>query len=212
MPCQEFNKQVCLPNMKKRNYRKSKRADQQEKTRKSIVEAAVTLHETLGPANTSIKAIAEKAGVQRLTVYRYFPDEVTLFQACSGHWFNLNQPPGISQWSNISQAEERTKTALMAFYAYYSQTENMFSSVYRDLEKVKAIQEPMEQFEQYLDQIRDDLLGCWKLRGERMKQLSLTLRHGLRFSTWLSLKKESLDDRQITELIMTWLSEGPEQV
>ena len=59
--------------MKKRQYKQKARAEQAQETRQLIVEATVMLHEELGPAQTSIKAIAEQAGVQRLTVYRHFP-------------------------------------------------------------------------------------------------------------------------------------------
>ena len=47
------------------------------------------LHETLGPRATTVSAIAERSGVQRLTVYRHFPDEAAIFQACSAHWSAL---------------------------------------------------------------------------------------------------------------------------
>ena len=52
-----------------------KRAEQVDQTHQRIVEAAVHLHGTVGPAATTIAGIAEQAGVTRLTVYRHFPDE-----------------------------------------------------------------------------------------------------------------------------------------
>ena len=52
-----------------RKYEMKRRAERQEETRQRITEATVELHEALGPAKTTISAIAEKAGVQRLTVY-----------------------------------------------------------------------------------------------------------------------------------------------
>ena len=51
------------------------------------------LHQALGPAKTTISAIAERAGVQRLTVYRHFPDERALLSACSSHYVVANPPP-----------------------------------------------------------------------------------------------------------------------
>ena len=191
--------------MQKRKYTKNKRADQQEQTRERIVDAVVTLHEELGPANTSIKAVAEKAGVQRLTVYRYFPDEASLFLACTSKWFGLNPPPHLTAWENIATAAERSYAALMAFNQYYRRTATMWKGVYRDIDDVQAMQKPMAQFEAYLDQQRDDLLAAWKAKGKKKQQLSLTLRHCLRFSTWQSLKAEKLNDKQITELMISWL-------
>ena len=78
------------------------------------------LHEELGPRATTISAIAEEAGVQRLTVYRHFPDETAVFQACTAHWLGLNPPPDPSGWAAIEDPLERLKAALTAFYRYYA--------------------------------------------------------------------------------------------
>ena len=192
--------------MKKRKYNKSLRAAQQDETRERIVEATVKLHEELGPANTSIKAIAEAAGVQRLTVYRHFPDDISLFQACTSHYLGEHPPPAISDWADIEDASERSRAALLAFYRYYRRTEKMWSAAYRDVDKVEAMQGPMGQFEAYLDQVRDDLLASWSAKQNDKKTLALTLRHCLRFSTWTSLKNENLSDNKIVELVMGWVA------
>jgi len=194
-----------LLNIKERKYTKFLRAEQQDETREKIVEATVALHEELGPANTSIKAIAEKAGVQRLTVYRHFPDDVSLFQACTSHWFGLNPPPNLAEWAELEDAGERSHAALLAFYRYYRRTEKMWSAAYRDVDQLEALQGPMAQFEAYLDLVRDDLLARWKLKPGQKKSLAITLRHCLRFSTWASLKKEKLSDKKIVELVMGWV-------
>ena len=191
--------------MKKRKYTKSRRAEQQDKTRERIVEATVKLHEKLGPANTSIKAIAEEAGVQRLTVYRHFPDDISLFEACTSHWFELNPLPNMAEWAQIDDASERSHAALLVFYRYYRQTEGMWSVAYRDVEKLEALQGPMAQFEAYLDMVRDDLLARWKVKANNKKALAITLRHCLRFSTWMSLKKENLSDKKIADLVLGWI-------
>lgn len=190
--------------MNKRKYTKTRRAEQQAQTKQRIVKATVALHETLGPANTSIKAIAEKAGVQRLTVYRYFPDENSLFQACTSHWLALNPPPDIENWKNFTTIEQ-THEVLLAFFNYYRDTETMWRSAYRDIDEVAALKTVMIDFELYIDNVRNRILPPWKLRGKKKQQLSATLRHCLRFSTWSSLNNEKLNDRQITELVMRWL-------
>ena len=76
-----------------RKYELKRRAERQEQTRRRIVEATVGLHESVGPARTTVSAVAERAGVQRLTVYRHFPDERALLAACSGHWIASNPTP-----------------------------------------------------------------------------------------------------------------------
>ena len=192
--------------MKKRKYNKTIRAEKQEETREKIIEATVALHEELGPADTSIKAIAEKAGVQRLTVYRHFPDEISLFQACTSHWFGVHPPPNMADWAGFEKPGERSHTALLAFYRYYRCTEKMWRMAYRDLEKIEALHGPMCQFEAYLDQVRDDLLSSWNSKQNNKILLAITLRHCLRFSTWTSLKKESLSDKKIADLVTGWIT------
>src|ERR1700730_7869849 len=93
----------------RRVYRKRRRAEQEDETRRRITEAAVKLHGTVGPAGTPIKGIAAEAGVQRGTVYRHFPDLDSLFMACSAHWASLNPPPDPASWSAIGDPDERLR-------------------------------------------------------------------------------------------------------
>ena len=82
----------------KRPYRMQRRAELEQETRRRITESAVDLHGSLGPARTSMSAVAEHAGVRRSTLYRHFPDEQALFQACSAHWRAENPPPDLAAW------------------------------------------------------------------------------------------------------------------
>src|ERR671919_3041346 len=95
--------------MKTRAYTKRRRAESEAETRQRIAEAAMKLHGTVGPARTTISAVAEKAGVQRATVYRHFPNEEALFAACSAHWRSLYPPPDAGAWAAIADPEERLR-------------------------------------------------------------------------------------------------------
>src|ERR1041384_1123387 len=97
--------------VEKPRYEKKRRAEHEAETRRHITEAAVALHGTVGPARTSISAIAERAGVRRSTVYRHFPDEAALFAACSSHWRAANPPPDPHAWAAIDDPAKRTQTA-----------------------------------------------------------------------------------------------------
>src|SRR5947209_12561564 len=96
----------------KRQYRKRRRAELEQRTRQRITESTVELHGTLGPARTSISAVAERAGVRRSTVYRHFPDEDALFAACSSHWRADNPAPDLGRWAAIQDPDERLRSAL----------------------------------------------------------------------------------------------------
>src|SRR5688572_3264532 len=108
-----------------RKYEQRLRAERREETRQRIVEAAVALHEAVGGAGATISAIAERAGVERATVYRHFPDERSLFTACTRHYNAANPPPDPSPWHEIPAPETRLRVALAEIYAYYRRTERM---------------------------------------------------------------------------------------
>src|SRR5918995_4501325 len=98
----------------KRRYEKKARAEQEEATRQRVIEAAMALHGTVGPARTTVSAIAERAGVRRATVYRHFPDERALFMGCSGAWRERNPLPDPGSWAAIADPAARLEAALEA--------------------------------------------------------------------------------------------------
>ena len=188
--------------MKKRKYQLKRRAAKQEQTRESIVDAAIALHEELGPAATTVSALAERAGVQRLTVYKYFPSERDVLQACSSKWLGQHPPPDMTEIPE-GKPDERTRATLLALYAYYRGTQGMWASLYRDRGKVDALEEPMAAFDAYLAEMRKQALSAWAPR--RSKRLQATLSHGLQFATWRSLAETGLKDAAIAELVGEWV-------
>lgn len=187
--------------MSKRPYALKKRAENQEETRARIVAAAAALHEELGPRLTSISAIAEKAGVQRLTVYRHFPDETALFAACTGHWLERHPLPDPARWQDSASDEERVLTALTALYSYYRGTRRMWLVSHRDVEAVPAMQGPMQAV---ADWQRD--YAARLARGPyRTAAAQATLQHAVQFATWMSLDTLGLDDGEMADLVLGWL-------
>ena len=167
-----------------------RRAELEEQTRLRITESAVALHEEVGPAQTSISAIAERAGVRRSTVYRHFRDEDALFAACSSHWRAANPPPDPRSWSAIEDPAERTRAALHEVYAFYGSTEAMYVSLLRDEPLVPAVQRRLRDFYGYLGSIQDDLAAGRRLRGRRAQYVRAAIGHALAFPTWHSLTRE----------------------
>lgn len=183
-----------------RNYELKQRAERQAATRERIVAATVELHESAGPARTTISAIAERAGVQRLTVYRHFPDERTLFQACSGHWAAQNPLPDPSAWATIDDPHERLQTALTEVYAFFRTTEAMTGNLLRDLPDSPVLREVATPFVQYWDTVREQLDRGWKIRGPKRKLVRAAVGHAIAFETWRSLtRREGLDDTAAAE-------------
>src|SRR3546814_654746 len=95
--------------MAKRPYNQAKRAESRDETRLRILRATMDLHEEIGLRQTTISAIAERAGVQRLTVYRHFPDDEALITACSGHWLGLHPPPDPARWAAITDPLDQAR-------------------------------------------------------------------------------------------------------
>src|SRR3954468_23844914 len=134
----------------KRTYRKTRRAELEEQTRLRITGSAVARHQEVGPAHTSISAVADRAGVRRSTVYRHFPDDEALFTACSSHWRAANPPPDPGVWGGIEDPAERPPAALRELYAFYGRTELMYASLVRDAPLVPGIQRRLGGFYEYL--------------------------------------------------------------
>jgi AcrR family transcriptional regulator len=186
----------------KRPYRMKRRAELEASTRLRITESAVALHGTLGPARTSISAIAEHAGVRRSTVYRHFPDEVALFTACSSHWRSANPPPDLRGWRAIGDPDGRLRAALEELYDHYRRTERMRQNVLRDEASMPVIQRMLNGYRMYLAAATDVLMRGRGLRGNAAKRVRAAVGHALSFATWQSLAREQgLDDRQAADLM-----------
>jgi AcrR family transcriptional regulator len=170
-----------------RRYKLRKRADAMQATRRRITEAAVELHGSVGPARTTISAVADRAGVQRQTVYRHFPTEGELFAACSQHFYEGNPWPDPGRWRAIADPAERLTIALDELYAYYERTESMWTNVLRDETLVDSVASALTAFWAYLDEAADAVAAGWGARGGRRHVLLAAARHAVDFRTWRSL-------------------------
>ena len=193
--------------VEKRRYEKKRRAELEAETRRRITETAVELHETLGPAHTSISAIAERAGVRRSTVYRHFPDEAALFEACSSHWQATNPVPDMGAWAAVEDPGERLRTALDELYAYYRRTERMMENLLRDEVTVPVVAARLAGYHGYIAAARDLMVQGRALRGRHRDETRAAIGHALGFRTWQSLTGEQdLDDAQAVELMCRLVS------
>ncbi len=172
-----------------------------DSTRQRILDAVVRLHEEVGPATTTISAIAERADVQRLTVYRHFPDERALIHGCSAHWRERHRPPDPATWAGIEDPRERLEEALQALYAYFEGGREMLARVIQDERKVPALSEAMAPFWGYLSEIAGGLSAGWGAKGESQRLVRAAVGHTLRFETWCSLSAESLSNEEAARVM-----------
>ncbi len=189
-----------------RKYELKRRAEHQEETRQRIVEAAVELHESVGVAYTTIRAIAERAGVERATVYRHFPDERSLFTACTGHYLAANPPPDPAPLERMADPEQRLKVGLAEIYAYHRRTEEMTDKAQRDLPQFPALAEVLVPYVDHWAWIGDVLAAGWQTRKGDSKLVRAAIGHAINFKTWRSLaREEELDDAEAVKLMVTMI-------
>jgi AcrR family transcriptional regulator len=186
----------------KRAYRKRKRAELEEETRRRITKSAVELHGSVGPSRTSMSAVAERAGVRRSTLYRHFPDEAALFEACSADWNAANPPPELGGWAAIADPDERLRAALDQLYAFWRRTEPMIANLLRDEAANETVRRHFAAFRGYMDAARDLLLQGRRERGGSRVRVRAAIGHALAFTTWRSLVREQgLGNSQAVELM-----------
>lgn len=189
----------------KRRYVLRARGEQVAETRARIVEAIMQLHGEVGPRHTTVSAIADRAGVERLTVYRHFPDEAAMFAACSHRYLELNPPPNPSIWTNERDPVKRTQQSLLDLYSFFGRTAPMFKNIYRDIEEYAALKTIMDQFNAHLRSMADNLAAAWP-RDRKTAQRQTILRHATKFATWQSLEEDGINNQQKAELLLAWLS------
>lgn len=183
-----------------RPYRKTIRAFTEAENRQRIVEAAVELHQTLGPAKTTIKAIAERAGVQRGTVYNHFPDLQALFEACNAHYYERHPMPDPTSWAGIASPNDRFRAAVRELYQWYEETETMLSVGIRDIDAVPPA--AREVFLGYFRHVARSLMTGRRERGRARVRTAAAVGHAISFVTWHSLVREgSLTSEEAADLM-----------
>jgi AcrR family transcriptional regulator len=182
-----------------RSYQLKRRAERQSETRQRIIEATIELHQTIGPAQTTISEIAERAQVGRVTVYRHFPDEATLSRACSGQYFERHPFPDPERWQKIADPAERLQTGLRETYAYHRTTEAMISHAVADARDHPV----MAPYHAHWQHAADILTAPWRTRGSRRTMLHAAIALALSFDTWRTLTQEQglSDDRAIALML-----------
>jgi AcrR family transcriptional regulator len=187
-----------------KTYQLKRRAEAMADTRRRITEAAVALHESVGPARTSVSEIARLAGVDRVTVYRHFPDDAALFRACSQQYAASHPLPDPAQWAELGDPFERLRTALDTIYGYYQRNEALLANVARDAEHMPAVRAAGAYRRQWLTEVEQGLTHGW---DGNVKQVGHAVGLALDFRTWQTLvRKRGLSTRQAIRLMLAMVA------
>jgi len=164
----------------------------------------VRLHGSIGPARTTVSGVANEAGVQRATVYRHFPDEAALFDACSAHYWAANPMPDPASWSALADPGERLRAALTEIYDLYARTDGMLERTSRDAPLVPAMAAAAERFEDYLRSVADAIVSGRPERGAARRRVRAAAGHAVSFGTWQSLiRSQGLKQSEAVALMAT---------
>lgn len=174
--------------------------------RERILEAVVALHEEVGPAATTISAIAERAGVQRLTVYRHFPDERALIRGCSAQWSAAHPPPDPAGWVGVRSPVARLEAALLALYGWYARGRPMLERVFEDEAKVEALAEVMAPLHAYFAEVEGGLAAGWGGGAEVQRRIRVATGHALDFRSWCSLADRGLEAAEAARLMVGFVA------
>jgi AcrR family transcriptional regulator len=176
--------------MSPRAYQQRARALSHARTREQILDATIALLEELGFAATTIAAIAARAGVQRLTVYRHFPDDRALIDGCAARWRALHPMPA-DRWSAFADPRQRTRVAVDSLYGYYVTAGPMLAQLIRERERIPSVARWLEPYDRLLGELRKRLAEGWGLSGRPRTWLDALIAHVLGVGAWQSLVRDA---------------------
>ncbi len=169
-----------------RKYTLGKRAERQAGTRQKIVEAAVDLHGTIGPAQTTVTMVAERAGVQRHTFYKHFPDERSLLMACSGLAMERDPLPDALPWRSLNDPKARLRAALSELYDWYARNAELTACIMRDAQYHALTRDVTEL------RIGPVMAAYAEVLGQGLGPLgAAALRLALGFTAWSTLVRDA---------------------
>jgi AcrR family transcriptional regulator len=205
--CVKFDETSCIMNSMTRTYRMKRRAESRDRTRQRIVDATIELHQSRGLSATSVDDIAKRAKVGKVTVYRHFPDDVALVQACSGRYFERHPFPDVEGWRRIADPLKRLRRGLRDTYRYHRETEAMMDRVLAEARNLPI----MEPYHAHWRRGVEVLAEPWPATGRERRRLKAGLALALAFDTWvLLIREQRLTDAQAIQLMMRLTECGAE--
>ena len=184
-----------------RTYRMGRRREQLDAMSQRIAEAAFELHATVGPAQTSISAVAERAGVQRHTVYHHFPDMGALFRACTDHGMRVTRTPEAAPWRAIEDPTARLRHGLGELYAYYRANTRLLGNILRDM-PFMAVVGGSEAFVERMTELFSALAAGWPGNERAQRVRMAAIGHAMSYETWRSLTDNGLSDDEARALML----------
>lgn len=195
--------------MAARSYNKTKRLTKEQETHRKIMDAALSLYGSVGPAATTISAVADNASVQRLTIYRHFPQETGLMDEAITTWFAENPLPDPPEWRDGVARDNWPIAILSMLYSYFSDASDVLPGLLNDRSKLSHLDDLLSSFDQQINVMYSDILGCQSANRQTSDLVQSVVRHAVTFSTWQSLSHNNLDTVEIAALMEDWVQRCP---
>jgi AcrR family transcriptional regulator len=184
-----------------RPYVKRTRAEREAATRRRIIDATIELHQALGGPATTITAIAARAQVSRVTVYRHFPDERALLAACTGTYLQEHRPPDPGAWANVPEVQTRLRLALGELYPFYRQNQGLLARADQEIPSNPVLGDVLSGYLEAVAAMCEVLAAGWQ--AEDILLLRAAIGHAVAFATWRSLAiDQGLGDPQAAALMV----------
>lgn len=136
----------------KRKYTSSHRAESAERTRQTIIEAAIRMHSR---GITTMSAVAEEAGVSLPTVNKYFPTREDLFTACTGHFTSTMEFPSHEALAAISDRTRRIEQVVAEVFRVHEESVGVIWTGYKLEDESPVLASAIAEQEQFVTSMVD---------------------------------------------------------
>jgi hypothetical protein len=138
-----------------------------------------------------------------MTFYRHFPDEISLFRACTLHGLAKWPPPDPQPWRRITDPEARLRLGLGELYAYYRVAGSGLALLARDAPLMRPELFTSPSRFHVLRSAIEVLIEGWGGRGRRRTLWAAAINHAAAVSTWQSLvRQQALAEGEAVDLLV----------
>lgn len=173
----------------RRPYRQRLRAERTAGTERRIVEATLAVHDDQGISATTVRDIAERAGVAPSTVLHHFPRMDDLIRACGALAEQLLPMPDESVLAGASGTFERVASMAQAMFEWWDRMGPGFDHLRVDRRRIPEVDAWMDDLAR-----RHRALAVAALDGthDRRPDLLVTLTDA---DAWSHLRRTGADPR-----------------
>lgn len=170
-----------------RRYRSGRRAEAAAATNRRIVEATIAVHDDQGISATSVRDIAERAGVAPSTVLHHFPRMDDLIRACGALSEQLLPMPNEAVLAGASGRFERVVRMAQAIFEWWDRMGPGFDHLRVDRRRIPEVDAWMTDLA-----LRHRALAAAALGGDRDRRPDLLVAL-TDADAWTHLRSTGLD-------------------